>query len=162
MRRKKPYRTTLDEVTISRDGESAIITYRDPEVVTTHFKIGTKLERMSDGQVLDHFNKTIEARDMLAASYEHVAIEVPPGQPQIEYFAAGDQWTPRGDVLRCIVAGDGLDDDDVFVCIDEKELTLKEFGKLLSTYSGWGMRITFVPEDETENEPKIEIREPKK
>ncbi len=161
MRRKKPFRTTLDEVIIRRDGETAIITYRDPDVATTHFKVGSKLERMTDGQILNHFNKIIETRDMLAASYEHVAVEVPPGQPQIEYFAAGDQWTPRGDVLRCIVAGDGLD-DDVFVYIDEKELTLKEFGKLLSTYSGWGMRITFVPEDELENEPKIEIREPKK
>jgi hypothetical protein len=160
MPRKKPYRTTLDEVTISRDGETAIITYRDPDVVTTHFKVGSKLKKMTDGQILDHFNQTIEARDMLAASYEHVAIEVPLGQPQIEYFAEGDQWTPRGDVLRRIVMGDGLDDDDVFVCIDEKELTLKEFGKLLSTYSGWGMRIIFVPEDELDNEPKIEIREP--
>ena len=164
MRRKKPYRTTLDEVIIRRDGETAIITYRDPDVVTTHFKVGSKLKRMTDGQILDHFNKTIEARDMLAASYEHVAIEIPPGQPQIEYFAEGDQWTPRGDVLRCIVMGDGFDDhdDDIFVCIDEMELTLKEFGKLLSTYSGWGMRITFVPEDELEKEPMIEIREPKK
>jgi hypothetical protein len=50
-------------------------------------------------------------------------------------------------------AGDG---------IYEKELNLKEFGKLLSTCSGWGMRITFVPEDEPEKKPMIEIREPKK
>jgi hypothetical protein len=162
MRRKKPYQTTLDEVTIKRDGETAIITSRDPDVVTTHFKIGSNLERMTDGQILDLFNQTIEAMDKLAGAYEHVAIEIPPGQPQIEYFAEGDQWTPRGDVLRCIVMGDGLDDDDVFVFIDEKELTLKEFGKLLSTYSGWGMRITFVPEDELEKEPMIEIGEPKK
>jgi nucleoside-diphosphate-sugar epimerase len=101
----------------------------------------------------------IETRDMLAATYEHVATEVPPDQPQIEYFAAGDQWTPRGDVLRCIVAGDGLD-DEVFVYIDDKELTLREFGKLLSTYAGWGMRIIFVPDEELEKDPKIEIREP--
>lgn len=161
MPRKKPYRTTLDEVIIHRDGETAIIIFRDPDVATTHFKLGSNLKSMTDGQILDHFNKTIEARDMLAASYEHVAVEVPTGKPQIEYFSAGDQWTPRGDVLRCIVAGDGLD-DDVFVYIDEKELTLKEFGKLLSTYSGWGMRITFMPEDELENEPMVEIREPKK
>ena len=114
MRRKKPYRTILEEVSISRDGDTAIITYRDPDVCGNDpFQEGSKLERMTDGQVLDHFNKMIVTRDMLAATYEHVAIEVPPGQPQIEYFAAGDQWTPRGDVLRCIVAGDGL--DDVFV-----------------------------------------------
>jgi hypothetical protein len=159
MRKKNPYRTTLDEVTIVRDGDTAIITYHDSNVATTHFKLGSKLDRMTDGQILDYFNKMIETRDMLNATYEHIAIEVPPSQPQIEYFAPGDQWTPRGDVLRCIVAGEGLD-DDVFVYIDEKELTLKEFGKLLSTYSGWGMRITFVPEDELEKEPIIEIRTP--
>jgi hypothetical protein len=25
---------------------------------------------------------------------------------------------------------------------------------------GWGMRIIFVPDDETEREPRIEVREP--
>jgi hypothetical protein len=160
MLKKKPRRATLDEVTISRDGDTAIITYLDPDVATTHFKLGTEIEGLTDGQILDHFNQMIETRDMIAATYEHIAIEVPQGQPQIEYFAAGDQWTPRGDVLRCIVAGDGSD-DDVFVYIDDKELTLREFGRLLSTYSGWGMRITFVPDDELEKNPSIEIREPK-
>lgn len=159
MRSRKPYRATLDEVTITRDGETAIIAYHDPDVATTHFELGTEVGGMTDGQILDHFNKMIETRDMLAATYEHKAIEVPPGLPQIEYFAAGDQWTPRGDVLRCIVAGDGLD-NDAFIYIDDKELTLREFGKLLSTYSGWGMRITFVPDDDLEKEPMVEIREP--
>jgi len=159
MRNKKPCRATLDEVSICRDAETAIITYHNPDVATTYFRLGEKMAGMTDGQILDHFNKMIEVRDMMAATYEHVAVEVPPGQPQIEYFAAGDQWTPRGDVLRCIVAGDGSD-DDAFVYIDDKELTLREFGKLLSTYSGWGMRITFVPDDELENEPKIELSMP--
>jgi hypothetical protein len=159
MRKKKPYRAALDEVTIDRNGDTAIIKYRDPDVATAHFKLGIEIEGMTDGEILDCFNKTIEARDMLSAEYQHVAIEVPPGQPQIEYFAEGDQWTPRGDVLRCIVAGNGLEDED-FVYIDDKELTLSKFGKLISTYSGWGMRITFVPDDELEMEPKIEIRKP--
>lgn len=161
MRKKKPYRATLDEVTIKRDGDTAIISYHDPDVATTHFKLGTKVDGMTDGQILDYFNKMIETRDMIAATYNHVAIEVPPGQPQIEYFAAGDQWTPRGDVLRCVVAGDGHD-NEAFIYIDDKELTLREFGKLISTYSGWGMRIAFVPDDELEKEPMIEIREPEK
>jgi len=159
MRKKKPYRATLDEVTINRKGDTAIIKYRNPDVATTHFRLNTEIEGMTDGQILELFNKSIETRDMLAAAYEHVAIEVPPGQPQIKYFAEGDQWTPRGDVLRCVVAGDGLD-DEVFVYIDDKELTLREFGRLLSTYSGWGMRITFVPDNELEKRPTIEIREP--
>jgi hypothetical protein len=95
----------------------------------------------------------------------------PNAAPSEKYFPERDDKPPKkppenggmtsGDVLRCIVAGDGLDHDEVFVYIDEKELTLKEFGKLLSTYSGWGMRIMFVPEDELEKEPMIEIGEPK-
>jgi len=159
MRKKKPYRATLEEVTISRDSDTAIITYRDPDVATTYFKLGTEVERMADREILDLFNQNIDARELLAATYHHVAIEVPVGQPQIKYFAAGDQWAPRGDVLRCIIEGDGLDNED-FVYIDDQALTLREFGKLLSTYSGWGMRITFVPEDNLENKPEIDVREP--
>ena len=35
---------------------------------------------------------------------------------------------------------------------------LGEFGKLISTYNGWGMRIEFVSEDETSSRPTIEVR----
>jgi hypothetical protein len=31
--------------------------------------------------------------------------------------------------------------------IDDREFTLEEFGKMLVTYAGWGMRIEFVPDD---------------
>ncbi len=31
---------------------------------------------------------------------------------------------------------------------------------MLATYAGWGMRICFVPNDEIDKEPEIEIREP--
>jgi len=159
MRKKKPYHATLEEVMITRDGDTAVITYRDPDVAATYFRIGTEIETMTDREIVDLFNQTIDARELSAATYHHVAIEVPVGQPQIKYFAEGDQWTPRGDVLRCIIDGDGLDNEE-FVYIDDRPLTLREFGKLLSTYSGWGMRITFVPDDRLENEPEIDIREP--
>ncbi|MCK4640588.1 MAG: hypothetical protein KAU06_04560 [Candidatus Marinimicrobia bacterium] len=159
MRKKKPYQAKLEEVTISRDGDNAIITYRDPDVATTYFRLGAEIDGMTDREILDLFNQTIDARELLAATYHHVAIEVSAGHPQIKYFADGDQWTPRGDVLRCIIEGDGLDNED-FIFIDDQALTLKEFGKLLSTCSGWGMRITFVPENELENEPEIDIRKP--
>lgn len=161
MRRKNPRRAALEEVSIAREGDTAIITFRDPEVAETHLQLGPETAKMSDAEILDCYNEMIAARDMLAASYEHVAIEVPPGNPQIQYFAEGDQWTPRGDVLRCIVAGDGLEDEDVFVYIDDKELSLRQFGRLMATFAGWGMRITFVPEDELEKEPVIKIQDPK-
>jgi len=159
MRKKKPYHATLEEVIITRDSDTAIITYRDPDVAGTYFRIGTEIKTMTDREIIDLFNQTIDARELSAATYHHIAIEVPVGQPQIKYFAEGNQWTPRGDVLRCIIDGDGLDNEE-FVYIDDRSLTLREFGKLLSTYSGWGMRITFVPDDRLENEPEIEIREP--
>lgn len=90
-----------------------------------------------------------------------MAEEVPPGSPQIEYFAAGDQWTPRGGVLRCLIS-DGGPDYETTIWIDDQELSLHEFGRLLSTYNGWGMRICFVPDDELEQEPVIEIKEPER
>ena len=38
--------------------------------------------------------------------------------------------------------------------------TWEDFGKMLLTYAGWGMRIVFVPDDELERTPKIAVREP--
>jgi hypothetical protein len=51
----------------------------------------------------------------------------------------------RGAVLWCAVHDD---DDQAVIEIDERELSIEEFGRLLKTYAGWGMRISFVPEDE--------------
>ena len=78
---------------------------------------------------------------------------------QIEYFAQCDQWVPRGGVLRCVIEDD--EHGQVIVKIDEQELRLKQFGKLLTTYAGSGMRIEFVPEDKLHRRPVHEVREPK-
>jgi hypothetical protein len=45
--------------------------------------------------------------------------------------------------------------------IDDQELNLEQFGRLLTTYAGWGMRIEFVPEDALHRRPAHEVREPK-
>ena len=79
--------------------------------------------------------------------------------PQIEYFEKGDQWTPRGDVLRCVIS-DGGPDNEPIIYVDDRELSWREFGRLMTTYAGWGVRIVFVPDDELHEEPQIEIREP--
>jgi hypothetical protein len=97
--------------------------------------------------------------DQLRREYEHVAVEIPIGQPQISYFEEGDQWTPRGDVLRCVIS-DGGPDGEPTIDIDDRELSLREFGGLLCTHAGWGMRIVFVPDDEIHEQPTIEVREP--
>ena len=98
------------------------------------------------------------ARIEYTAERKHVAFEVPLGAAQIEYFARCDQWVPRGGVLRCLIQDDEY--GQLIVKIDDQALPLKQFGKLLATYAGWGMRIEFVPEDEVHRRPVIEVREP--
>ena len=56
-------------------------------------------------------------------------------------------------MLRCI-ADDGGPDGEVTIHIDNEELSLAEFGKLLRYYAGWGMRIAFVPEERVTENPK--------
>ena len=62
-------------------------------------------------------------------------------------------------MLRCLICDGGFY-GQATVIIDGRELSLREFGRLLRTYAGWGMRITFVPEDEIDEEPLVEVREP--
>jgi hypothetical protein len=101
----------------------------------------------------------LRAQAKLAAEYKHIAVEVPLGSPQIEYHERSNQWTPRGSVLRCTLDSD--EDNRALVQIDDQELAMAEFGRLLATYAGWGMRIEFVPEDEIHRRPRLEVREPK-
>jgi len=71
------------------------------------------------------------------------------------------QWVPRGDVLRCIIDDGGLD-GEVVIHIDDQELSLREFGRLLRVHAGWGMRIAFVPEEFVTDNPTVKIRKPQK
>lgn len=159
MRPTRPHVAQMDEVRITRQDDTAIIRFLDPAVATTHLRVGPEIRHMSDEEILERFNAVIVARELLAASYHHVAVEVPPDRPQLMYFAAGDQWVPRGDVLRCIVH-DGGPGNQAVIEIDDREYSLEEFGRMLTTYAGWGMRLCFVPDDEIDREPEIEVREP--
>jgi hypothetical protein len=157
-RKKRPGRMEPDEVRIEREGDDAILTPHDPGVATTHFRLGSeRLAGMSDQEILACFNATIAAQDRLAAEHQWVAIEVPLGRPQIRYSPAGDQWSPRGGVVRCIVESE---DGQAIIHIDDRELSLEEFGTLLLTYEGWGMRIEFTPDDATDARPQLEVRDP--
>ncbi|MGD0076947.1 MAG: hypothetical protein ABSD31_21875 [Candidatus Binataceae bacterium] len=159
MQIKRPHVATLDEVRITRKNDAAVIEYGDSRISTTHLKLGPEVQWMSDQQILDCFNDCIRTQEQIAAEYEHIAVEIPPGRPQIEYFEEGHQWTPRGDVLRCVIS-DGGPDNDPIIDIDDRELSWSEFGRLLITYAGWGLRIVFVPDDELHKQPRIEVREP--
>lgn len=135
MRRKRPHVASPDEVKITREADGAVIEYADGKIWTTHFKLGPDAASMTDQEILDRWNECVEAQQQLAAEYKHVAVEIPPGKPQIEYFEKGSQWTPRGDVLRCVVH-DGGSDGAPTVDIDNQELSWSEFGRLLTTYAG--------------------------
>jgi hypothetical protein len=158
MRRKERYIARLNEVTITREGDSAVIEYHEAGVPTTELKIGPEIADMSDEAILELFNDILRVQAQLAADYKHVAVEIPLGSPQIELSVPSGQWCPRGGVLRCQVEDD--ENGQLVVGIDDQELSLKEFGRMLTTYAGWGMRIEFVPEDQLHRRPALEVREP--
>ncbi len=124
-----------------------------------NLKLGPKVKTMTDRQILNAYNKTVGVMEEMRKRYVHRLVEIPSGKPQIKYFAAGDQWVPRGDVLRCVIE-DREPDCEATVWIDDHELSLREFGRLLVTHAGWGMRIVFVPDDELDAMHPIEIRDP--
>ena len=156
-RPKKPIIATMHAVKISRKGESAIINYKNPAIGGVHLTIGPKINGMTDQDILDLHNHIIEKRNKFAAQYHHVAVEIPPGKPQMKYSKRCTQWVPRGDVLRCLVHDD--ENGELVVEIDGHELSLKEFGRMMTVHAGWGMRIVFVPDDELEKVPDITIGE---
>jgi hypothetical protein len=158
MKRKERYIVRLDEVILTRGSDYADIQYKEAGVPSTRLQIGPQISGMSDEEIIELFNETLRAQAQLAAEYKHVAVEVPLGSPQIKYFARGYQWCPRGGVLRCLVEDE--ENGQLVVGIDDKKLSLEEFGRMLTTYAGWGMRIEFVPEDQLHRRPALEVREP--
>jgi len=160
MPKKAPRVVSLDEVRILRNGEEALVEYDDPSVAAVHLEIGPSLGSMTDEDILRIHNSILLAQEKRAAEHEYVATEIPEGRPQIRYSEESTQWVPRSAVLRCEVH-DGGPDGEATVSIDDRELFLDEFGRMLKTYAGWGMRIVFVPRDETCKSPPIEVRDVK-
>jgi nitrogen fixation protein len=65
-----------------------------------------------------------------------------------------------GDVLRVNISDCENEDTgwrEPIIEVDGKTLSWQEFGKILTTYSGWGMRLANVPDDETQLIPDIRI-----
>lgn len=156
-RLKRPQVARLNEVHITIENDAAIIEFLDPGISSTHLTIGPKIVGMSVQEILDLYNETVLAREWSIASNEYVAVEIPEEQPQVRYSEKCDQWVPRGGVLRCLIHDDG---GEVVIEIDGRDFSQAEFGRMLTTYAGWGMRICFVPEDEIDQEPRIEAQKP--
>ena len=159
-RKKRPRIARLDQVRISRDGEDAVIEFLDGSTATTHLRVGTEVQDMNDEAILLLFNQVIAAQIRNCDEMgEYVAVEIPVGSPQVERFpGTTTEWVPRGGVLRCVIDDGGGDDGSLPVIYVEFEWD--EFGRMLCTYAGWGMRIVFVPDDELERTPRIVVKEP--
>src|SRR5207249_10879353 len=86
MRPRRPYITTLADVTISRSSESAVITYRDPSVRPVVFAIGPDIDRCSDAEILARFNDSLYAARAKTEGRQHVVVEIPRGHQQLDYL----------------------------------------------------------------------------
>jgi hypothetical protein len=161
MRLKKPTRALIDQVRITREGNDAIIDYADAGISGTRLTIGPHIVTMSDRDIVDVFNGIPAAQERLLASWDKTVMEELLGEKQIDYHENSAQWVPRADVLRCII-DDAGPDGEVTIHIDDEELSLAEFGRLLRVHAGWGMRIAFVPEEFISENPKVAIRKPKR
>lgn len=164
-RLRPPHVASPDEVRITRDGDTAIFEYADSGVATTHLVMEAgRLAKMSDLELLAYWNERIAATDeFIRTQGRSTLTEIPVGRPQVEYFERGDQWVPRGHVVRTVILNDAGTEpslDEPFVCIDGRDFTLGEFFKMVGTFGGWGMRIAFVGDDATHEQPKIKVREP--
>ena len=158
MNGKVPYIARLPEVIVTRDGDFARIEYKEEEIATTLLEIGPEMQEMSDREIIELHNRGLRDKARKAFEDKQVAVEVPLGSAQLEYFARCDQWVPRGSVLRCLIQN-GLH-GQLRIRVDEQDLQLKQFGRLLTTYEGWGMRIEFVPQAEVHRRPVVVVREP--
>ena len=64
-------------------------------------------------------------------------------------------------MLRCII-DDAGPEGEVTIHIDDQELSLREFGRLLRVHAGWGMRIALVPEEFVTENPTVKVRKPER
>ena len=158
MRLKRPRPGSPDQVRITREGETAVIEYADPSIRIVNLRVGPSLAAMTDAEVLELFNEMLEAQTKIAAGVDPTLTEIPPGLPQIEYNERSNQWVPRGQVLRCHIDDDA--EEGTIIQIDDMELDMAAFGRMLQVFSGFGMRIAFVDEEDVTEEPEILVREP--
>lgn len=80
---KKLRRASLDEVKITREGDSAIIENPEPLVGTMHLRIGAEVQQMSDIEILKSFNEVIAAQKESLRQDDNTVIEIPVGKRRL-------------------------------------------------------------------------------
>ena len=157
----RPRQILLDQVRITREGNDAIIDHANANVSGARIVIGPGIASMSDAEIVEMYSQILDSQWRLLEEWDKTVVEEPPAEKQIDYHEESDQWVPRADVLRCII-DDASPSGEVTIHIDNQELSLAEFGRLLSEHAGWGMRIAFVPEEFITENPTIKVRERKR
>jgi hypothetical protein len=160
MRPKKPIHVSIEQVRITRDGPTAVVEFADPAYGGVNLTIGEHVAEMSDQQVVDVLNDVLAAQAQFLREWDNTVTEIPLGKPQIKFSRDSGQWVPQGEVLRCLIEDN--EHREAVIVIDDKQLSLEEFGRLLTVYAGWGMRIAFVPEELVHEQPKIKVRQPRR
>ena len=153
--RPKPRVASSNEVTITRDGKYALIEFADGETPGTNLGIGSQIDYMTDADILELYNECVRSQLELAAKWRPV--EILEGNPQVKFDRRYGAWTTQGHVLRCTVGADH-ENREVAIEIDGRTLSLSEFGKMIQSYEGWGMRIVFCGEDQLSDPPQPELR----
>ena len=159
MPRQKPFIASLKDIKIRRDGTAVHIDYiNQGDRGGQRIEVGKDTSSMTDQEILDVHNHIARKMIESAENYEHIALEIPEGKPQVKFEQRSCQWVPNGEVVRCTVGWDEKSEGPA-IEIDDKTLTWQEFGTLVSTWEGWGMRIVCVPDDELTKIPNIVIGE---
>lgn len=153
--RQKPRLATLDDVTINRNGNYAIIDFNDQASGGMNLGIGPEIESMDDLAILELYNDVV--RSMLDSAQSWHPTEIADGRPQIKFDRKCRQWSAEGHVLRCVIDCDSAANETT-IEIDKHRLSMQEFGALISQFNGWGMRITFISEDRLSDPPTPEVR----
>lgn len=115
MPRPKPRIAQLHEVIISREDHAFTINFRDGSLGPHHITVQDDIRGATDAELLDRYNDVVRAMQQLRDANPYVAVEVPPGLPQIQYSPLSDQWVPRGGVLRCEIEDNGPGGEAVIV-----------------------------------------------
>jgi hypothetical protein len=156
---KRPFVASPDQVRITRESGGALIEYADPAVGSVSFRLGDETPGMTDQQILDRWNDTVEAMEASRRSYEHVCREIPVGRPQLSFHERSGEWSPRGDVVRGVISESADTPREPTVWVDGREMNWRDFGAALLTFAGWGFRLYMVPDDAICDEPVVKVED---
>lgn len=154
MGRKRQKVAFAKEVTIERRGETAVIEFLDQQYAGTYLTIGPKINNMTDADILRLYNEIVLGQQRMIA--ESRPREMKEGLPQVGIDPYYKTLITHSETLRCELTS-GESHDELVVEIDDKKLSWNEFGKLISPYIGWAMRVQFLPAEQLADPPKPEI-----